>query len=334
MSQQLLAKVGVFGLIVVNLGAYYALWPARNVHVDGDRDMGGAASRSMEKADNAGKPLQIMPSAGAAQPVEPAKPSSLPGEIASGAIPLPEPLIKTVPEMPPAAPLGIVLPPIPKPIDPLLPAVPAATLIQAKALDPTIEQLKRLKESFGKETGSKAPPPEPFTVPTKELPNLKPVPAPVDNETPRPGPSEVSPWSIQMEIAGGQKVLTARLQKRAEFRIICDQVEMKTLDGAVVALGKVTFTGPGLKGTCNRLTFGLSADSLVLDGKAEVHVQQSNPADPAIELSGEQLTLRLPQPIAGLTPVQSIPQVIPPTSATTTPQDLLPATFPIQKKAP
>jgi hypothetical protein len=331
MSQQLLAKVGVLGLIVVNLGAYYALWPASTAHVAGDRDPVGTGPRAMEKAENVGKPLQIMPTAGAAQPVEQAKPSPLPGEIASSALPLPEPLVKAVPEPPPS---GIVLPPIPKPFDPVPPTGTTGTLIQAKAVDPTIEQLKRLKESFGKETGTKVPPLEPFTVPAKEFPNLKPVPAPVDNLARTPGHAEVSPWSIQMEIAGGQKVLTARLQKRAEFRIICDQVEMKTLDGAVVAMGKVTFTGPGLKGSCNRLTLGLSADSLILDGKAEVQVQQSNPLDPAIELRGEQLALRLQQSVAGLTPVQSLPQVIPPTSATTTPQDLLPAVFPIQKKTP
>jgi len=109
---------------------------------------------------------------------------------------------------------------------------------------------------------------------------------------------------------------------------------MKTLDGAVVAMGKVSFTGPGLKGTCSRLILGLTADSLVLDGKAEVQVQQSNPAEPAIELKGEQLMVRLHEPVAGLTPVQSLPPVIPPTSAITTPQDLIPAVLPFQKKAP
>src|SRR5260221_3557748 len=92
MSQQLLAKIGVLGLIVVNLGAYYALWPSSTAHVAGDRDKAGSPSPGMERPDNAGKPLQILPSAGAAQPGEPAKPAPLPSEVPPAAPPLPEPL--------------------------------------------------------------------------------------------------------------------------------------------------------------------------------------------------------------------------------------------------
>jgi hypothetical protein len=122
-------------------------------------------------------------------------------------------------------------------------------------------------------------------------------------------------------------VLNARLNKRSDFRIVCDHLEMRTLDGAVVALGKVTFTGPGLQGSCTRLTLGLIGDSLVLDGKAEVRVQQGGSSDPVAELKGEQLVLRLQQPAAGLTPVQPLtvtPTAPPPVTYETLPNLIMP----------
>src|SRR4051812_17123537 len=63
MSRQLLAKVGVFVLIVVNLGAYYVFWP--------DSHHGSSA----DKSDGPGKSLQMASNASAAQPGDPWKPS-------------------------------------------------------------------------------------------------------------------------------------------------------------------------------------------------------------------------------------------------------------------
>src|SRR5205807_671686 len=37
MSNPMLAKVGVFSLILVNLGAYYVLWPGTSAHGPGER---------------------------------------------------------------------------------------------------------------------------------------------------------------------------------------------------------------------------------------------------------------------------------------------------------
>jgi hypothetical protein len=315
MSNPLLAKIGVFALIVVNLGAYYVFWPRATPHAP--TDIGNLMP--MEKQDSPGKPLSFASSASAAQPAEPAKPSLIPGDVLPGVIPPLEPLGKKPALLPDpliggAAPVTNGLPAIPTPSDSGPLPSPVRTLIPVKAEDPTIAQLKRLKESFGKESGSQAAPP-PLTVLAKESPNLKPVPAKVENT---PMQAANSPWSLQMEIAGGQKVLNARLNKRSDFRIVCDHLEMKTLDGAVVAMGKVTFTGPGLQGSCNRLTLGLIGDSLVLDGKAEVRVQQGGSSDPVAELKGQQLMLRLQQPAAGLTPVQPLtvtPAAPPPVEA-------------------
>jgi hypothetical protein len=132
--------------------------------------------------------------------------------------------------------------------------------------------------------------------------NLKQVPQ--ENITAK---AESSPWTLQMEIAGGQKVLTARQGKQIEFRILCDHVEMKTTEGAVVAVGHVVVTGPGLKGVCNRFILRLASDSVTLDGKAEVQIQQGNVVEPAgqvVVLKGEQLTLRLQQ-AAPVTPASA-----------------------------
>jgi hypothetical protein len=110
---------------------------------------------------------------------------------------------------------------------------------------------------------------------------------------------ENSPWTLQMEINGGQTTLTARLHKRTEFKILCERVEMKTPDGAVQALGKVSFTTAGLRGACQRLTIPLNEDRLLLEGKAEVQMQQGTPpAETTVELKGDQLHLRLQAPAA------------------------------------
>jgi hypothetical protein len=141
------------------------------------------------------------------------------------------------------------------------------------------------------------------------------APVPANNGgTAKPIPADNSPWTLQWEIVGGQTKLIARLQQRLEFQVFCDRLKMETADGSVVALGKVRFTGPGVKGTCGKLVIGLGGDSLVLDDKAELQVQQGGLVDGAssvAELKGESLALRLQQP--------SAPQPPPTASVTPTP---------------
>ncbi len=114
--------------------------------------------------------------------------------------------------------------------------------------------------------------------------NDPPAPAAPDKVVTKPILTENSPWTMHWEIADGHTTLTARLNKRLEFRIVCDRVKLESPDGALMAIGKVHFTGPGMKGKCDRLTISLVADSLVLDGKAELQVQQGNLADLAIPI--------------------------------------------------
>jgi hypothetical protein len=131
--------------------------------------------------------------------------------------------------------------------------------------------------------------------------------------------TENSPWSLQMEIVGGQTVLTAQLHKTREFRITCDRVEMKTPNGSVLAIGKVSFAGPGIKGVCNKLTLPLSEDRLLLEGDAEVQIEQRGGAEAkgeffrnsatAAELKADHLTLRLPAPASSTSAAPMTPSV-------------------------
>ena len=61
MSKELLAKFGVFALIVINLGAYYMFWPSGAPHPPGEN----GKAIALEKQDSSGKPFSIAPSVGA-----------------------------------------------------------------------------------------------------------------------------------------------------------------------------------------------------------------------------------------------------------------------------
>jgi hypothetical protein len=87
---------------------------------------------------------------------------------------------------------------------------------------------------------------------------------------------------------------------------------METQNGALVAIGKVVFNGPGLRATCDQLTVSLGSDSLILEGKAELHVQQGNPTDiavPTAELKGERFALRLQQTAGNVVQAQGLQHI-------------------------
>jgi hypothetical protein len=373
---QVLAKIGVFALIIINLGAYYVFWPETAPHAayEGQTSLPSLPPKAVEKGENTGKPAQVALAANAAQTGRQGKPSLLqgdgprrgpvgevdgtagpaagqeqegnqPGGLSKPSLFAKNDLSSTdlppIPELPAAGAL-------PSPSSSAVPATPPAPvpqgdsgpgIAQVKAEDPTREQLKRLMETFPKEglakgspsKGNPLPPPDPFPLATKEIAKLQPMPA--GNASPTPI-AQSDLWTLQMEVRGGQNVLTARLNKGIEFRIVCDQVEMKTLEGAVHAIGKVGVTGPGLKASCNRLIIGLGNDSLVLDGKAELQLQQGNGAsNPAAELKGEQLTFRLQQPGGQLSGAQAFPAPLTPVPTPAAPIPA-PEPFPPSKRGP
>lgn len=195
---------------------------------------------------------------------------------------------------------------------------PPQPLTPLESLDKqTIELLNQIKSQAPIPNAAPAPPNpaaiSPVTpVAGQGLPPIEilpPTQAPLQPQAPlevAPGTAplqriENSPWMLQMEIVSGQTLLIAKLRKQVEFKIMCDRVEMKAPGGAVQAVGKVSVSGSGLKGTCDRLTLPLAEDRMLLEGKAEVSIedQAGSPASPSPsqrwELRGEQLNVRLSQ---------------------------------------
>lgn len=118
------------------------------------------------------------------------------------------------------------------------------------------------------------------------------------------------PWSLQVEMADGQTIVTATVNKRHEFKIVCKSLDLQTGKGILKATGKVTITGDTFNGTCEHLAIPLMEDRLVLEGGAAVTIQKnstnvsaSKPS--AFELKGETLNLRISELHSGNTFLQT-----------------------------
>jgi hypothetical protein len=278
-GKQLFARVVVTALVLGNLGAYYFLWPGRSPQPTSSEASVGRTSLKREDTVAVAEEQERVPAPKppleAPLPVAPVEFTSVkkseeqprnPGETTI-AVQLPDP-----------GSLGPVPPEAPQKVVPLQPGL---------ATDDQQRKLESLKQALSEKPAS------------HEL-------APVPPKQPGPAPQALnlanSPWSItQLEITQGRTLLRIRLHKSAEFKVLCDRVEMKAPDGAVQAVGKVTLSGPGVTATCQRLTLPLSGEQMLLDGQAEARIHEGpQPGDkeaavenrPAWELKGEQLTLR------------------------------------------
>jgi hypothetical protein len=107
-----------------------------------------------------------------------------------------------------------------------------------------------------------------------------------------------SAWSLYVEMVDGRSVVTATVNKKHEFKIVCQTLDLQTVAGCMKAKGKVTITGDCLTGTCDQLTLPLHDDRLLLEGMADVRIQKvttntsdTNPS--AFELKGDKLDLRI-----------------------------------------
>jgi hypothetical protein len=121
--------------------------------------------------------------------------------------------------------------------------------------------------------------------------------APPANPTPV-AKSKSSPWSLHVEMVDGQTIVTATVNKRHGFKIICESLELETGKDTLKAVGKVKISGDALNGSCERLAISLIEDRLILEGAAEVQIQKTttnvSDAKPgAFELKGETLNLRI-----------------------------------------
>ena len=106
------------------------------------------------------------------------------------------------------------------------------------------------------------------------------------------------PWSLQIEMVDGQTIVSATVNKKHEFKIVCQSLDLQTGKGTLKASGKVQITGDALNGSCEHLAIGLHDDRLILEGGAQVSIQKlsSNVSDTkpaAFELKGETLNLRI-----------------------------------------
>jgi hypothetical protein len=232
MDKQLFAKVGVFVLLGLNVGAYYVFWPGQK-----------NAPRHETKGQREEK-----------------------GEVA---------LLPTKPETPTSA------KPKEFPVGSLDNVVALPPPVHPKLADQEIkpdEAVNRLLDHIKNETETAKvvlPPPLPGKVDPAAFPSLrdetkpKPLP-PIEAQPllkdPNIGvtsaltPKLPTPWVFQIDKFGNQTLLIAKLRQpgsdqfAAEFRIVCDRAERNGPDGDLQAFGKVTFSGAGLKGVCQRLT--------------------------------------------------------------------------------
>jgi hypothetical protein len=290
------AKFAVLLLIAINLGAYYLLWPANSPNpFTGEPAPGQTSLKSDDPVPDtpetsAALPApKLLPSAVqiVAAPPEPetvSKPArdNGPGFIPAATLTLPEPARGADRDV------VAVTPPL-KQADPGL-------IKAAEPSAPTNEQ-QNVLDSLRKQ------------VQTAQTEEHVPVgAAPVTNAF----KLDNSPWSFQMEIVDGRTILRARLHKNAEFKVLCDRVEMKVPDSGVQAVGNVTIHGPALSASCQRLTLPLSGEHILLEGQAEAKIQDGS----GWEIKGERLNLR---PVGIVAQMSADQKVAPPASSPNNP---------------
>jgi hypothetical protein len=269
-SKQSLAKIGVFVLLGVNVGAYYYFWPRQD-----------GAPRAVAKAALQEKgEAQLLPPT--THPSVPAEPMHLPAETLHGAVPLAIANSPAVVEKKDDATNAILklLEHIDKAKSPDLPMLPPAE--PAKREEP-----ERLDTSL-----------IPIRPPENQLPATDAGIAVASPLTPKTPPGL---WLLQTDKIGKRTQLTARLRDAAtervigEFRILCDRVETNPQSGAVQALGNVTFRGAGWRGTCQAVTLPVHEPRLVFEQQVQI-LQDILGTSQDGALRGERIVWELPAP--------------------------------------
>ncbi|MSQ94830.1 MAG: hypothetical protein EXR98_09780 [Gemmataceae bacterium] len=243
-NQQLYAKIGVFVLLGVNVGAYYMFWP---------RDQGGSVRETTAPRESKGE-VVLFPDPTVMAP-KVAKPKELAAGVSKDAAPVQNP-DRTK-----------------KPASDVL----AADELVRKLIEHMEKETRPdapPQESPGaQKKDAAAPRPLPPLQADPLLGTRKDLdPAKVGVTSPLVPNPLPSPWVLQTEPVGKQTLLIAKLQgatrEVAEFRILCERIENK--ENEVLALGNVAFTGPGLRGECHRLTLPLLESRLVFDDQVRL----------------------------------------------------------------
>src|SRR5206468_2997174 len=84
-----------------------------------------------------------------------------------------------------------------------------------------------------------------------------------------------SPWSFHVVVVDNQSVVTATVNMKHSFRIVCKHLDLQTEQGTLKAKGNVQISGDSLEGTCANLSIPLTDDRLVLEGSAEVRIRKT-----------------------------------------------------------
>jgi len=264
-----------------------------------------------------------------APPMLPALPMAKKDDAAIPTFPAPTSTGEKTQAPPPSLPSSSV---VPKPTEaPLVDKVPANNTPASKPDDkkePTIPPLAPLKQDADlkpatnvtekkAETYSIQLPPPAGTEPAKLDPIKPEAKAPaVQPMQPTTAPQAValpknSPWSLSVVLVDGQTILTAVVNKKHEFKILCQTLDLQTGKGSLKASGKVQINGDALNGTCEHLSISLLDDRLLLEGKALVTIDRtsanvSDTAPASFELKGETLNLRISELQSTATPERTV----------------------------
>lgn len=252
-NQQIYAKICVFALLGLNVGAYYYFWPRR--------EQGGDVQTEVQPES---KPL---PPPGA---VEKPRAAVTPNQLPEIPAPKPPPIHGAAFEKKEDAGAG------------------SANEMVRKLLEHLREENKNKKNSPPDLANEKRQPELAPLFPNdkkpRPLPPLGADPLPIDLKsidpskigitsplTPKPSPG---PWVVSMEKVGQQTLVTATLhagtKQAVEFRILCDHVEKLPSSQEVLARGNVAFAAGGWKGHCQRLTLSLLEPRVVFEEKAHI----------------------------------------------------------------
>jgi hypothetical protein len=295
-SNQSLAKIGVFVLLAVNVGAYCYFWPRYRDAVNVKANVAG-----QEKGET-----QLLPPKSPAEP-RPLLPEPEPVPHGTGRVEivvggkkqlLPDPeAISLAISNPPALPERIVTAELRVVSEP---PAEAAVLKLAEHIDK--DKLPELPTLTARESAKSGEPVRIEFAPV--IPTL-----PRDLE---PGIAVASPltpkmpagiWQYQIEKTGNRTHLTARLSDAAgervvvEFRVHCDRAESNPQTGTVQAIGNVDFSGAGWKGTCRTLTLPVQEPRLVFEGEVRISQDVLGSSQDG-SLRGERFVWELPGPPA------------------------------------
>ena len=111
-----------------------------------------------------------------------------------------------------------------------------------------------------------------------------------------------SPWTFHLEFVDGKNLITAKVGKTVQFRVVCDKLEVVSptsfgprarntaATGNIQASGSVKITSQTLEATCDRLTIQLHDEAVRLEGSAHMKCQHDGQE---LDLRADSFSLKL-----------------------------------------